>query len=125
MHTNTATLNSSGINPLNSGLSSCLSGAATNSLQSGDYYTGTSASGGISSGTIGTYYPETWPYWQNQPYCNPPVTPINWYYHYGPVIDYDLLADKVAERIKGTKVRSKEDIKKEINKLLGELEKAK
>ncbi len=104
-------------------MSSVVSGMQNcGSMISGFTSPGVSASSavGCTPGTWinGWWYPYDWPqsYWPN---------PVSTYYHLAPVIDYDLLADKIADRIKGTKDRSKEDIRKEINKLLSELEKAK
>ncbi len=86
----------------------------------------TSASTGSAMGGIywmnGTSYPYSYEpnplWWIN---TQPSITVLG----VPPVIDYDLLAEKIADRIKGAKKRTKEEVRKEINKLLSELEKAK
>ena len=40
-----------------------------------------------------------------------------------PVIDYDLLAEKIVEKLKGKESRSIEEVRKELNKLLDEVAK--
>lgn len=68
-----------------------------------------------SIGTVTTW----WPYQE----WTPAVPNFQYWYNVVPVIDYDLLAQKIVDKLKGEEKKSVEDIRKELNRLLDQLTK--
>lgn len=77
--------------------------------------------GAFTASSLGAVSP-CW-YWPYQE-LYPPASNIQyWYNVVPPLIDHDLLAQKIVDKLKGEENKSVEDIRKELNRLIDQLSK--